>query len=116
MQMFTSADLQRRTGDVQASATEAPVAITDYGKPRNVMLSVTEFARLKRAAGEGVPEELAARRRAFVRHVPDPLGYDVRDLGTAARQMADDALSGRTGEAVSAELAAVRARFGGVRS
>ena len=115
MLMFTSADLQRRTGDVQSKAGEAPVAITDYKRPRNVMLSVEEFVRLKRLAGETVPHGLEAKRPTTVRPVSDPLGYDVRDLDCAVRQMAEDVSQGRTLEAVATELAAVRARYGEAR-
>jgi hypothetical protein len=53
------------------------------------------------------------RRAVSVRLDDDPLGYDVSDLETVARRMAEDALSGRDRDAVEAELARVRHRFGG---
>ncbi|MEH6719017.1 MAG: type II toxin-antitoxin system Phd/YefM family antitoxin [Aurantimonas endophytica] len=112
MQAFTSIDLQKQTGDVQRAASREGAVITSHGKPRNVMLSVEEFCRLKRIAKEAVPPSLLARSAVTVRHVPDPLGYDVTDFRTAARQMAEDALSGTNDAAVEAELAAVRKKFG----
>lgn len=51
------------------------------------------------------------RRAVTVRLDDDPLGCDVSDLDAAPRRMAEDALSGRTREAVEAELARVRHRF-----
>ncbi len=42
----------------------------------------------------------------------DPLGYDTSDIRSAARCMAEDALSGRTAAAVQAESARVRVRLG----
>ena len=115
MKLFTSADLQRRTGEVQTSAADAPIAITDYNRPRNIMLSVTEYVRLKQAVGERVPEELSPKRPVVVRPGMDALGYDTRDLAAAARRMASDFASGRTEEAVTAELERVRTRLGGRR-
>ena len=112
MILFTSIDLQKRTGNVQRAAAQNPIAITSHGQPRNVMLSVEEFRRLKQAAGEAIPAELRKPRAVTVRPQDDPLGYDVSDLAEAARQMAEDVASGRTDEAVQAELAAVRAHFG----
>ena len=111
MQTFTSIDLQKQTGDVQRAASREGAVITSHGKPRNVMLSIEEYRRLKLAAGEALPESAEARP-AVVRHRDDPLGYDVRDLGAAARKMAEDALAGRNDDAVAAELNALRSRLG----
>lgn len=55
------------------------------------------------------------KRPSIVRPTADQLGYDTSDFTAVARQMAGDALSGRTQEAVAAELAAIRARFAGRR-
>ena len=112
MALFSSLDLQKRTGEIQIAAAREPVVITHHGKPRAVMLSVDEYIRLKERAGEPVPTEVRAKRAVTVRLDDDPLGYDVSDLGAAARRMAEDALSGRAAEAVEAELARVRRRFG----
>lgn len=76
------------------------------------MLSVQEFCRLKRIAGEAVPTDLLPTTGVSIRHIPDPLGYDVRHFETAARKMADDALSGANEVAVEAELNEVRHIFG----
>ena len=112
MQAFTSIDLQKQTGDVQRAASREGAVITSHGKPRNVMLSVQEFCRLKRIAGEAVPTGLLPKAAATVRHIPDPLGYDVRNFETAARKMADDVLAGSNDAAVEAELENVRSKFG----
>jgi prevent-host-death family protein len=109
-------ELQKRIGDVQTEATRDPVLITSHGRPRCVLLSVDEFVRLKSAAREPVPAEV--RRKPSFRMQSDPLGYDLADIDVAMRTMTEDALSGRTGEAVQAELDAVRRRFppsGGAR-
>lgn len=109
-------ELQKRIGDVQGEATRDPVLITSHGKPRCVLLSVDEFVRLKSAARETVPPEV--RRKPSFRKPRDPLGYDLADLDRAMRAMTEDALSGRTGDAVQVELDAVRRRFsasGGAR-
>jgi prevent-host-death family protein len=107
MQTFTSIDLQKQTGDVQRAASRDGAIITSHGKPRNVMLSIEEYRRLKLAAGETLPE-LAEARPAVVRHRDDPLGFDVHDFRVAARRMAEDALTGRNDAAVTAELNALR--------
>jgi hypothetical protein len=100
----------------QRAASRDAVVITSHGKPRNILLSVEEFRRLKEAASEEVPIDLNVKRAVTVRHLPDPLGYDVSDLKAAARKMAEDALSGRTKDAVNRELAAVRTRFPNLRA
>lgn len=112
MQAFSSIDLQKQTGDVQRAASREGAVITSHGKPRNVMLSVEEFCRLKRIAGEAVPTGLLPKAGVTLRHIPDPLGYDVRHFESAARKMANDALSGTNEAAVEAELREVRDRFG----
>lgn len=111
MQTFTSIDLQKQTGDVQRAASREGAIITSHGKPRNVMLSIEEFRRLKLAAGESLPQ-MAEPRGAVIRHRDDPLGYDVKDFGSAARKMAEDALAGRNDDAVDAELNSLRNRLG----
>ena len=111
MRIFTSMDLQKQTGDVQRAAAQEGAVITSHGKPRNVMLSIEEFRRLKLAAGERLPR-MAEPRPAVIRHRDDPLAYDVKDVMAAARRMAEDALAGRNEDAVGAELDALRNRLG----
>lgn len=55
------------------------------------------------------------KRTVVVRSGGDALGYDTRDFAAAARETAADALSGRNGKAVSAELESVRRRLAGLR-
>jgi prevent-host-death family protein len=112
MRAFSSVDLQKQTGDVQRAAASEGAVITSHGKPRTVMLSVEEFCRLKRLAGEAVEPGLQPRQAQTIRSLPDPLGYDVGRFEAAARQMAHEALSGIGEDAVRSELAAVRLRFG----
>ncbi|RST87912.1 type II toxin-antitoxin system Phd/YefM family antitoxin [Aquibium carbonis] len=112
MRAFSSVDLQKQTGDVQRAANREGAVITSHGKPRTVMLSVEEFCRLKRIAGEAVEPELQRHGSRTLRPRPDPLGYDVRHFETAALRMAHEALSGVGEDAVEMELAAIRRKFG----
>ena len=48
MKTYTSLDLQQRTGDIQRDAVSEPVVITSHGRPRLVVSSVEEFARLQK--------------------------------------------------------------------
>jgi prevent-host-death family protein len=105
-------ELQKRIGDVQLEASRGPVLITSHGKPRCVLLSVEEFARLKSVARETVPSEIRKRPGPIFRAQKDPLGYDLTDLDAAMRAMTEDALSGRTKDDVQTELAVVRRHFG----
>jgi prevent-host-death family protein len=111
MLVISSLKLRRRTGEVQIEAAREPVVVTTHGRPRCVVLSVEEYARLKRAASEPVPVELAPQRGETARSEPDKLGYDLSDVAAALRAMAADAISGRTRDAVKVELAAIRRRF-----
>lgn len=113
MKSFASQDLQRNTGDLQTAAAVSPIVVTAHGKPRNVMMSVDEFARLKRRAGEDIPIELRPREAVVLRPLPDALGYDTTDLAAAAEQMASDEFEGRGEEAVQTELSVLRKRFNG---
>jgi prevent-host-death family protein len=113
MKSYTSLDLQQHTGEIQRAAVAEPVIITNHGRPRLVISTVEEFARLKTASGEAVPDELRRERRAGVRRgLPeDPLGYDTSDLTSCARAMAEAALSGKNKAFVDAEIAAVEKRL-----
>lgn len=112
MQSFSSLDLQQRTGDVQQAALRGPVLLTSHSKPRSVMMSVEEYRRLKTAVGEAVPPELQEQGGTVRRRV-DPLGYDTSDYDAAVDKMIADVKSGRTRDAVAAELAAVRRAYSG---
>lgn len=46
MKSYTTSDLSRRCGDVIADALRRPVAITQRGKPRLVVLAIDDFRRL----------------------------------------------------------------------
>lgn len=61
MRSFSATDLGNRTGDVLAAAAQGPVSIQRHGKPRFVVLSAEQFARLAGAETD--------TRRAF--HVDD---------------------------------------------
>lgn len=113
MREFSILDLQQQSGEVQRSAASSPVLVRHHGEARTVMMSVEEFRRLKLAAAEPLPVEVA-KPRAIVRRggLQDPLGYDTTDLRQVAIEMADAAESGRNRDAVSAEIAAVERRQG----
>ena len=117
MKTHTSLDLQQPTGDIQRAAVAEPVVIRSHGRPRMVIASVEEFARLKEASGEQVPREIVRERKAVKRRgLPDdPLGYDTSDLRACAMAMAEAALSRRNREFVAAEIAAVEKRLLGQR-
>jgi hypothetical protein len=65
MVAFTAAELQRRAADVQKAALREPVFLTYHEKPRFVMLSMEDYARLGGvsivASPEGLPESVAQR-------------------------------------------------------
>lgn len=113
MEAFTGLELQKRSGDVQRSALVAPVAITNHGNPRLVLLSVEEFGRLSRAAGEALPPELF-RRHPVVQHgIPDdPLGRDTSDFDTFVNEVVEHALSGRDRQSIVDEMHAAERSLG----
>jgi prevent-host-death family protein len=47
---YSTSDLSRKSGDIIAHAMQAPVTITQRGKPRLVLLSVDEYNRLRKRA------------------------------------------------------------------
>ena len=113
MQAFRSVDLQKHLRDVLDSAEAGPTVLVNRGQPRVVLMSAIEYRRLKTAAGEPVPTAVLPTRPLVLRgRNGDPLGYDTSDIRATARQMADDALSGRTAAAISAERVRVKARLG----
>ena len=44
---YSTSDLSRKSGDIIARALQAPITITQRGKPRLIMMSVEEFNRLR---------------------------------------------------------------------
>jgi prevent-host-death family protein len=113
MLRITAQELQKQIGEAQIEASKEPVIVTSHGRPRSVLMSVDEFARLKKLAGEPVVIEGLHKRATTLRRSTDELGYDVSDPEAAMLQMARDATSGRTRTAVQNELAAIRHRYGG---
>jgi prevent-host-death family protein len=55
---YSTSDLSRKSGDIIARALQAPVTITQRGKPRLIVLSVEEYNRLrgKKLASASEPE------------------------------------------------------------
>jgi prevent-host-death family protein len=49
---YSTSDLSRKSGDIIAHAMQAPVTITQRGKPRLVLLSVDEYNRLRKRTNE----------------------------------------------------------------
>jgi len=116
MNEYRSLHLQKNLGEVLASAEAEPTVLVNRGQPRLVIMSVTEFRRLKAAAGEAMPAAAMPRRPLTVRgRIDDPLGYDTSDLRSCVLEMADAALAGRNTPAVEAELGRVRARLAPAR-
>lgn len=110
MKEYRSLHLQKNLGDVLAAVEADPVVLLNRGQPRAVVMSATEFRRLKRAANETVPDAALPRTPKVVRvgQVADPLAYDTADFAACARSMAADALSGTKRAAVEAEARPVR--------
>lgn len=67
-----------------------------------------EFARTKSAWLRSV---IGIRFGLTLRKPYDPLGYDTGDYEATVTQMLDDVKSGRTRDAIEAELAAVRTTY-----
>jgi prevent-host-death family protein len=44
---YSTSDLSRKSGDIIARALQAPVTITQRGKPRLIVLSVEEYNKLR---------------------------------------------------------------------
>lgn len=82
MREFTFLDLQQQSEEIQRSAASSPVLILNPGKPSSVMMSVEEFRRLKLAAGDTLPSEVA-KPRAIVRRgaLKDPWDTTLRISG-----------------------------------
>lgn len=44
---YSTSDLSRKSGDIIARALQAPITITQRGKPRLILMSVEEYNRLR---------------------------------------------------------------------
>jgi prevent-host-death family protein len=44
---YSTSDLSRKSGDIIARALQAPITITQRGKPRLIMMSIEEYNRLR---------------------------------------------------------------------
>ena len=49
---YSTSDLSRKSGDIIARALQAPVTITQRGKPRLIMMSLEEYNQLRGKAAE----------------------------------------------------------------
>lgn len=47
MKQFSTAELVRKIGDVTHAASQAPVTVTQHGKPRFVLMSIETFEYLR---------------------------------------------------------------------
>jgi prevent-host-death family protein len=81
MRIFTSQDLQKRTGEVQEAALVGPIAITHHGRKRHVMLSYEEYERLKKTAKRAYPKTRVYR----MKEIPDELLKDLAEAEMDAR-------------------------------
>ena len=80
MQRITTREFQRNFERFQDDALRAPLSITFNGRERLVLLSVEEYARLKRRDREALfVEELSEAEIAAIRRAepsPDAAQYD----------------------------------------
>lgn len=78
--IFSTADLSRHIGDVTHAASEAPVTITHHNKPRYILMSVEDFARInpqKSYSMEDMPGDLAeAMIEAIDEFLDGKVSYD----------------------------------------
>ena len=85
MRQFSTAELVKHVGDVTHAASQAPVAITQYKKPRYVLMSVERYDALRRAGDS---------RRVFG---PGELPEEEGDSVVAALERSIAELEGRDG-------------------
>ena len=52
---YSTSDLSRKSGDIIARALQAPITITQRGKPRLIMMSVEEYNRLREKISKQAP-------------------------------------------------------------
>jgi prevent-host-death family protein len=57
---YSTSDLSRKSGDIIAHAMQAPVTITQRGKPRLVLLSVDEYNKLRGKVSRQIPTSASA--------------------------------------------------------
>lgn len=60
MQSFTAHEAARKFGDLIAAARKAPVAVTRYGRPAAVVISVSDYRAYLRLAEKARLDELSA--------------------------------------------------------
>jgi prevent-host-death family protein len=53
---YSTSDLSRKSGDIIARALQAPITITQRGKPRLILMSVEEYNRLRGKRERAVDE------------------------------------------------------------
>ena len=79
MRQFSTAELVKHVGDVTHAASQAPVTITQYKKPRYVLLTVERYEALRRendprrafGPGELPPDEAEAVIVALERSIAE---------------------------------------------
>lgn len=75
MRTFPAAELQRNAAEVQRAAMMAPVALSYHDKPRFVMMTLEDYARLTgaklRAYPEGLPDSVVERLQAIADEHPN---------------------------------------------
>lgn len=52
MRTFSTSDLSRKSGDIIASALQGPIAISQRGKTRLVVLSVEQYEALRQSQSD----------------------------------------------------------------
>jgi hypothetical protein len=94
MRVFAAADLQRNPAEILKAASVAPIFLTYHDKPRYVMMSLEEFAKIqgKRivASTEAFPPSVMARIRELENAFPNAKGEIVDGLASALEEEASD--------------------------
>jgi prevent-host-death family protein len=81
--IFATSDLSRKSGDIITEALRRPVTITQRNKPRQVLLSIEEFNRLRRGRS-------AARKSHAIDTMPDALFEEAQRALAAYEREGDD--------------------------
>ena len=78
--VVSAAEFQRNIGKYQDIALTKPVAITKNGRERTVLLSVEEYARLKRRDRRALgADELSEQQREAIRSAEVPKEFAALD-------------------------------------
>ena len=96
MRSFPASDMQRQPAELQRAALSEPVMLTYHDKPRYVMMSIEDYARLKSvhllADPGGLPESVVERLKKLANSFHDE---EVELAGGLADLIQSDGAGGR---------------------